>query len=171
MVNQEETYAIDPEFAFYGPMGFDVGAVIGNLFLNYAAQEARIPDPVKRADFQKYLTDTVISLWKVFVREFQRHIWDRVDPINMPKAYQDDYMLRILQDSAGMGACKMMRRVIGLAGVSDIRGIEDVTGKSIAASLALNIGRALFMRRREIRTIEDLVEIATSCRPSYPWTH
>src|SRR5581483_5043021 len=96
MVNQEETYAIDPEFAFYGPMGFDVGAVIGNLFLNYAAQEARIPDPVKRADFQKYLTDTVISLWKVFVREFQRHIWDRVDPINMPKAYQDDYMLRIL---------------------------------------------------------------------------
>jgi 5-methylthioribose kinase len=171
MVNQEETYAIDPEFAFYGPMGFDVGAVIGNLFLNYAAQEARMPDPVKRADFQKYLTDTVISLWKVFVREFQRHIWDRVDPINMPKAYQDDYMLRILQDSAGMGACKMMRRVIGLAGVSDIRGIEDVTGKSIAASLALNIGRALIMRRREIRTIEDLVEIATSCRPSYPWTY
>jgi 5-methylthioribose kinase len=171
MVNQEETYAIDPEFAFYGPMGFDVGAVIGNLFLNYAAQEARMPDPVKRADFQKYLTDTVISLWKVFVREFQRHIWDRVDPINIPKAYQDDYMLRILQDSAGMGACKMMRRVIGLAGVSDIRGIEDVTGKSIAASLALNIGRALIMRRREIRTIEDLVEIATSCRPGYPWTH
>jgi 5-methylthioribose kinase len=171
MVNQEETYAIDPEFAFYGPMGFDVGAVIGNLLLNYAAQEARMPDPVKRADFQQYLTDTVISLWTVFVREFQRHIWDQVDPINMPKTYQDDYMLRILQDSAGMGACKMMRRVIGLAGVSDIRGIEDVAGKSIAASLALNMGRALIMRRREIRMVEDLVEIATSCRPSYPWTY
>lgn len=171
MVNQEETYAIDPEFAFYGPMGFDVGAVIGNLFLNYAAQEARMPDPAKRADFQKYLTDSVISLWKVFVREFQRHIWDQVDPINMPKAYQDDYILHILQDSAGMGACKMLRRVIGLAGVSDIRGIEDVTGKSIAASLALNIGRALIMRRCEMRTIEDLVEIATRCRPGYPWAH
>ena len=171
MVNQEETYAIDPEFAFYGPMGFDVGAVIGNLFLNYAAQEARMPDPDRRADFRKYLTDTVISLWKVFVREFQRHIWSLVDPINMPKAYQDEYILRLLQDSAGMGACKMMRRVIGLAGVSDIRGIEDVTGKSLAASLALNIATALIMRRREISTIEDLVEIATRCRPSYPWTH
>ena len=169
MVNQEETYAIDPEFAFYGPMGFDVGAVIGNLFLNYAAQEARMPDPAKRADFRKYLTDSVISLWGVFVREFERHIWSQVDPINMPKAYQDGYMLRILQDSAGMGACKMMRRVIGLAGVSDIRGIEDVTGKSLAASLALNIATSLIMRRREIHTIEDLVEIATSCRPSYPW--
>jgi 5-methylthioribose kinase len=25
MANEEETYVIDPEFAFYGPMGFDVG--------------------------------------------------------------------------------------------------------------------------------------------------
>jgi 5-methylthioribose kinase len=169
MVNQEETYVIDPEFAYYGPMGFDVGAVIGNLFLNYAAQEVRMADPDQRADFRKYLTDTVIRLWQVFVREFQSYVWDHVDPINMPKAYQEDYMLRVLQDSAGLGACKMMRRVIGLAGVSDIRGIEDVHQRAIAGSLALNIGVALIKRRREIRTIEDLVEIATACRPTYPW--
>ncbi len=169
MVNQEETYVIDPEFAYYGPMGFDIGAVIGNLFLNYAAQEVRMPDPDQRADFRKYLTDTVIQLWQVFVREFQSYVWDHVDPINMPKAYQEDYMLRVLQDSAGLGACKMMRRVIGLAGVSDIRGIEDVHQRAIAGSLALNIGVALIKRRREIRTIEDLVEIATACRPTYPW--
>ncbi|MCZ6675076.1 MAG: S-methyl-5-thioribose kinase, partial [Verrucomicrobia bacterium] len=30
MTNEEETYVIDPEFAFYGPMGFDIGAFIGN---------------------------------------------------------------------------------------------------------------------------------------------
>ena len=27
MVTESETRVIDPEFAFYGPMGFDVGAV------------------------------------------------------------------------------------------------------------------------------------------------
>ena len=27
MANNEETYVIDPEFAFFGPIGFDVGAV------------------------------------------------------------------------------------------------------------------------------------------------
>jgi 5-methylthioribose kinase len=31
MVTESETYAIDPEFAFYGPMGFDIGALLGNL--------------------------------------------------------------------------------------------------------------------------------------------
>ena len=38
MVTGEDTRVIDPEFAFIGPMGFDVGAVIGNLLLAYFAQ-------------------------------------------------------------------------------------------------------------------------------------
>jgi 5-methylthioribose kinase len=169
MINQTDTYVIDPEFAFYGPMGFDVGAVIGNLFLNYASHEVRTPDPDKRADFRQYLTTTVIDLWHVFEREFQRHVWDHVDTINMPIGYQKNYMLRVLQDSAGLGACKMMRRVIGLAGVEDVRGIADVDERAIAGSLGLNIGQALIMEREQLHTIEELVEVATDCRPTYPW--
>lgn len=168
MVNQEESFAIDPEFAFYGPMAFDMGAFIANLYLSYASHEVRTKDPSARADFRKYLTDSVVEVWNTFVAEFQP-VWDQVDPINMPKGYQEDYMFRLLQDSAGMGACKMMRRVIGLAGVADIRGIEDVEEKSIAASLALNMGRALMMNRHEITQIEHFNEIVTAETPSYPW--
>ena len=40
MVTATETKVIDPEFAFYGPMGFDIGAVIGNLLLAYFARPA-----------------------------------------------------------------------------------------------------------------------------------
>jgi 5-methylthioribose kinase len=168
MVNQTDTYAIDPEFAFYGPMAFDIGAVLGNLFLSYASHEVRTSDPVQRADFRKYLTDSISQLWKVFEREFQK-IWDQVDSINMPKGYQQDYMLRLLQDSAGMGACKMMRRIIGLAGVEDIRGIEEIEARSIAASLALNMAQALLMGRHDLQTIEELVEIAVATKPNYPF--
>nr|GEZ74375.1 methylthioribose kinase-like [Tanacetum cinerariifolium] len=39
MVTQDSTQVIDPEFAFYGPMGFDIGAFLGNLFLAYFAQD------------------------------------------------------------------------------------------------------------------------------------
>lgn len=35
MVDETSTYVIDSEFSFYGPMGFDIGAFIGNLWLNY----------------------------------------------------------------------------------------------------------------------------------------
>jgi 5-methylthioribose kinase len=138
--------------------------------MKYSAQEARMKDEDQRADFQKYLTDAVIELWQVFEAEFESYVWSQVDTINMPKGYQEHYMLRLLQDTAGLGACKMMRRVIGLAGVVDIRGIEDPTDKSIAASLALNIGQALIMNRHEVRQIEDIVEIAKGESPTYPWT-
>jgi 5-methylthioribose kinase len=168
MINQTETYAIDPEFAFYGPMGFDIGAVIANLLLSYASHEVRTPDPAARADFRQYLTGSVIQLWHVFGREFQS-IWQQVDQINMPKGYQEYYMLRLLQDSAGFAACKMMRRIIGLAGVADIRGIENVDERSIAASLALNIAQSLIIQRRSLTRIEEFVEIAHSARPTYPF--
>ncbi len=169
MVNAEETYVIDPEFAFYGPMGFDTGAVVGNLLLSYASHEVRSKDPTKRESFRRYLTETIVRLWAVFEREFQTTVWDHADPVNFPQAYRQDYMLRLLQDTAGFGAAKMLRRIIGLAGVADIRTIEDVTDKSIAASLALNIGVALMKRRREIQTIGDIVAIATEQKPNYPY--
>jgi 5-methylthioribose kinase len=38
MVTPDSTQVIDPEFAFYGPMGFDIGAFLGNLILAYFAQ-------------------------------------------------------------------------------------------------------------------------------------
>jgi len=168
MVNQTDTYVIDPEFAFYGPMAFDIGAVIANLFLSYASHEVRTKDPDLRADFRDYLTDTVIDVWRVFEREFQP-IWQQVDTVNMPRGYQDDYMLRLLQDAAGFAACKMMRRVIGLAGVEDIRGIEDVHERAIAGSLALNMAHALIMKRGYFYSMDDIVGTATDERPTYPW--
>ena len=39
MVTHDSTQVIDPEFAFYGPMGFDIGAFIGNLILAFYAQD------------------------------------------------------------------------------------------------------------------------------------
>lgn len=168
MVNQNETYVIDPEFAFYGPISFDVGLFIGNVLLNYAAHEVRSKDEATRADYRDYLKTLIIDTWHVFVREFES-VWEQTDPVNMPPAYRADYMHRILQDAAGMAGCVMMRRVIGLAGVEDIRGIEDADEKSIAASLGLNIGQKLLKERESFDTIEQIIEAAEACTPSYPW--
>jgi 5-methylthioribose kinase len=39
MVTTESTQVIDPEFGFYAPMGFDIGAFLGNLILAYFSQD------------------------------------------------------------------------------------------------------------------------------------
>ncbi len=36
--NEQGIKVIDPEFAFYGPMGYDIGNVIGNLFFRVGQQ-------------------------------------------------------------------------------------------------------------------------------------
>jgi len=168
MVNQTDTYVIDSEFAFYGPMGFDIGAMIANLLLSYASHEVRTPEEGPRVAFRKYLTDTIVSLWHVFEQEFRRIVWDTVDPIAYPPAYQQHYMLSVLQDAVGFAGAKINRRIIGLAGVADIRGIENIDDRTTAATLALNIGTALIRERHQIKQIDAVIEIAARSRPSFP---
>jgi 5-methylthioribose kinase len=38
MVTENDSRVIDPEFAFYGPIGFDLGAFFGNLLLSWYSQ-------------------------------------------------------------------------------------------------------------------------------------
>ncbi|MHB1628745.1 MAG: S-methyl-5-thioribose kinase, partial [Bacilli bacterium] len=38
MLTLDDTKVIDPEFGFFGPMGFDIGALLGNLAISYATQ-------------------------------------------------------------------------------------------------------------------------------------
>ncbi len=44
----EDTRVIDPEFGFYGPMGFDVGAYLANLLLAYFSQVGHEKTPGER---------------------------------------------------------------------------------------------------------------------------
>ncbi|GAB7386720.1 S-methyl-5-thioribose kinase [Bacillaceae bacterium] len=158
MVTEEDTRVIDPEFAYYGPMGFDVGAVIANLLLNYAAQEVRIADAREREDYQRYLLETIEELWNVFAREFKR-LWEaegKEPHVSVP-GYADDYLLRVLQDAAGFAGCKMIRRVIGLAHVADLETIEDDQQRARAERLALAIGQTLILKRESVRAIVDLI--------------
>ena len=42
--NEEGIRVLDPEFAFYGPMGYDIGNVIGNLFFSWANKAFTMPE-------------------------------------------------------------------------------------------------------------------------------
>ena len=63
MVTKDSTQVIDPEFAFYGPMGFDVGAFIGNLILAYFAQDGHAD---KGSDRKVYAVPTFTNAKHIF---------------------------------------------------------------------------------------------------------
>jgi len=162
-VTPESTKVIDPEFACYGPIGFDVGAVLANLLLNFAAQAHWSADESARTARRAYLIQSVRSIWNAFERKF-RDLWDAhgVDRIAYTAGYQNDYMRRLLQDTIGFAGCKMVRRIVGLAHVADIDKIPDPAVRKKAQVVALAIGTALIKLNRSAASIEELIAIAES---------
>ncbi|MFC0211350.1 S-methyl-5-thioribose kinase [Paenibacillus chartarius] len=162
-IKPDSTKVIDPEFAYYGPMGFDIGAVIANLLLNYAGQEGWSPSDADRADYRRYLLDTVRDVWTEFETRF-RALWNEHAADRMAKTpgYQDLYVAGLLQDTIGFAGAKMVRRIHGLSHVADIDRIEDAAVRERAQRLALAIGTALIKRGRSARSIDEVLDIALS---------
>ncbi|MUT64434.1 S-methyl-5-thioribose kinase [Paenibacillus sp. NEAU-GSW1] len=163
-VKADSTKVIDPEFAYYGPIGFDIGAVIANLLLNYAGQGHWISDKTELQSYRTYLIDSVRDIWTKFEAKF-RTLWNEhgVDRIaNSTAGYQDLYMNRLLQDTIGFAGTKIVRRIVGLAHVADIDRIPDDTARERAQRLALEIGTSLIKSNRQATSIEQAIDIVIS---------
>ncbi|MBI1882187.1 MAG: S-methyl-5-thioribose kinase [Chloroflexi bacterium] len=172
MLNEHDTRVIDSEFAFYGPMGFDVGAVLENLVLNCLSHYAHTPDAGTRTEYQQYLLDMVRVIWNEFARKFDElwqennqgelvppYYWDFAGGLEAFADFRRRYLLKILHDSAGHGGCKMLRRMMGVVSVWDISSIEDLAKRAIAERAAIKIGSRWILERQHINTVDDLLAI------------
>ncbi len=172
MLNQQDTRVIDPEFAFFGPMGFDIGAILGNLVLAYCAHEIHSATPEARAAYQRWLLETMRRVWLTFAEEFL-HLWrtENEGEATRPaffaqcggeaalEQYRAHYLTRVLRDSLGYAGCKMMRRQLGIAHVYDIECIADPQRRALAERLTLAIGARLVLERKNVESIENMLEI------------
>jgi len=162
MVNERDTYIIDPEFAFFGPFGFDIGALIANLLLSYVAH--LICDSDK--SYSVWLLDTL----KEFLAKFQSRFLDLLrsqesNAVLIPgffsrqdlERYHQEIVLKMVQEGYGFAGCKMARRILGLAGVADIRGIEDRNKRLAAEKMALGIAKDLIKNFEKINSCNDLL--------------
>ncbi|SDC06803.1 5'-methylthioribose kinase [Paenibacillus sp. UNCCL117] len=167
-IKPNSTKVIDPEFAYYGPMGFDIGAVFANLLLNFAAQEGWSSDNASRREYRAYLTGTIREIWTKFEAEF-RALWEEhgTDRMFRTPGFADYYMQEILRDAIGYSGSKMVRRVHGLAQVADINQIEDSAARERAQRIALTIGVSLIKSNRTAVSIEQLIEAAEQAALAY----
>jgi len=110
--NQSGTKIIDPEFAYVGPAGFDIGSIIGNYLLNVAGQANQSGDHVERSDYQQWLLEGVKTLWNTFEQRFLQHMQTETrDPSLQLDEYADWYMSELLADSLGYAGADRKRAV------------------------------------------------------------
>ncbi len=178
MANADETYIIDPEFAFFGPIGFDVGLYIGNSFLAYLAHAHRQVllgnEPV---EYRTWILGMIRDTWNLFAQKFERlwaehhsanpePFWDQPTAEQDHAEYRKRSLARIFEDTLGVAGSAMIRRTLGLAKVSDIADIEDLDSRARIDRMALEMGKELIINRNRYDGIDPVISLATSISPA-----
>ncbi len=181
MVTDKETRVIDPEFAFYGPMGFDVGAVIANLLMAYLASAGHERTQGEREGFEQWVLATVEEVWAEFARKFLA-LWRSeatgdAYPVSLfpgeagasrLETERQAYMARLLQDTIGFTAAKIIRRILGLAHNIDFELIGDTRQRATCEARALRLARPLMVETASFTTIEAVTRAARELRHWQP---
>ncbi len=169
MVTETDTRIIDPEFAFFGPIGFDVGAFLANLMLSYLAQNGHPGEAEAIAAYRRWLLDTIEAVWMGFETKFLA-LWRKAatgdafvaelfadaSGIDAIEGYRKATMARIFSDSIGFAGAKMIRRVLGLAHVEDLESIQNPKIRAACEMKALHLARSLILDRAAISDVKRL---------------
>ena len=171
MVTESDTRVIDPEFAFYGPIGFDLGAFLGNLLLSWYAQPGHATEQDNRRAYQQWILEQVVSFWESFRRSFlalwAEHAHGDVLPTSMFAEAEEAgtlesarlaFLDRLFADMIGFAACKMIRRIVGFAHVIDFERIQDAALRAGCEASALAMARALLTHPAQFHSIQDVID-------------
>jgi 5-methylthioribose kinase len=144
-----ETKVIDPEFAFYGPIGFDVGMFLANLYVQTFT---------RGGDSREVIVDHIRQTWNVFEEEFT-HLWEQqgIEVFKDTPGYKEFVLEKIFSDAAGFAGCELIRRTIGLAHVKDLDSIDDADRRIRAKKQVLQAGQTLILKRGELSSIEEVL--------------
>lgn len=167
MVTENDTRVIDPEWAFHGPMGFDLGALIGNLFLAAISQPGHATAANDRNDVAEWALQAAIEVWDHFAENF--HLLaggDQSEFFAADVLSFDDrreivsrHLRSVLTDTIGFAGAKMIRRIIGISHVEDFESIVDVPNRARLERRALSTARRLLIDRGKLTSVSDAVAI------------
>jgi 5-methylthioribose kinase len=185
MVTEGDSRVIDPEFAFYGPIGFDLGAFFGNLLLSWYSQPGHATPNDDRMTHQAWILEQAKVFWNTFRSRFlalwAEHAKGDVFPAPMFRGAGDAGALEparrafldsLFADMLGFGACKMIRRILGFAHVIDFDRIADQALRARCEAAALAMAHVLLTHPEQFRTIDDVIDAVPrtmaatrGCRP------
>ena len=159
-IKPDSTKVFDPEFAFYGPAGYDIGNIIANLLFARANGKAMIADESEKATFISYIDETIKDMIDLFNEKFIA-TWekDATEKVASYKGFKGFYLGTIIRDTAAVAGHELIRRIIGLAHVKDITSITDEAARHEAEKFCLTVGKAFIMDREQIRTGKDFINV------------
>lgn len=125
-INEKGIKIIDPEFSFYGPMAYDIGNVIGNLYFPLYRAKFFMEDSKKKEEFINWLEKCILDIPILFSKKCKL-LWEKYskDKLLKNKKFRDYYIENIVKDSLAYAGTEMIRRTVGDAKVLELTSLEN----------------------------------------------
>lgn len=163
-VKEDSTKVIDPEFAFYGPMGYDVGNVVANLM--FAWSRAYVTNADEK--YVSWLEETIKDSVNLFVEKFLASWNDNVtDIMAKERGFDRWYLDSVLQDTASVTGMEMIRRIAGLAKVKDLTTIADDEQRVMAERICLSAAKLFILESGSYKTGEQFLKVLKDSASSH----
>lgn len=149
--------AIDAEFGYFGPAGFDVGTAIGNLLLNYCGLPGQLGIRDAACERDRRLAD-IVELWNTFAERFQTLAREKTrDAALAFPGYASEFLKKVWADAIGYAGTELIRRSVGLSHVADIDTIKEEEMKLSCLRHAIELGKALIVLAPRIESADELI--------------
>lgn len=159
-VDQVHTKIIDPEFAFFGPIGYDVGNVLANLIFAWVrAYVRRDSNPTRNPEFLPWVQLAVEESIDQFIHKFGEIIKVRNTLGSFSiHSFQKKYLQSLVSDSLGVTGLEINRRVIGTAKVVDVTTIKPTGQRALAERILMEAAREFIINRTSFGSGADISE-------------
>ena len=146
-INEKGIKIIDPEFSFYGPMAYDVGNVIGNLYFPLYRAKFFMEDSKKKEEFINWLEKCILDI-PILFSEKCKLLWEKYsnDKLLKNKKFRDYYIENIVKDSLAYAGTEIIRRTVGDAKVLELTSLETSEKKLELERRLINKAILMIMR-------------------------
>lgn len=159
-VKKDSTKVIDPEFAFYGPAGYDVGNIIANLIFAYIHTDAMLAEEVRKEEHKNWLAKSIEEIIDMFKVKFLDAWKEKATEVaSRYEGFDQFYLEGIIKDTSAVTGLELCRRTLGIAHVKDITTIQPEEKRARAEKLCLAAGKRFILERSNISRGTDFVRL------------
>jgi 5-methylthioribose kinase len=177
LVTETDTKVIDPVCSFFGPIGFDLGTLIGSLLIGFFSQRGHAPSHAPRVAYERWLAGTVEQVWRAFHDRFlglwrTAHAGDAYPEALFAGAAgaeslriaQTEYMRGILEDALRFAGATIIGATLGRRRAAEFEQIGDRHRRAGCERPAVLLARELITQTHYVSDIAEVMEVARYLR-------
>jgi len=149
--------AIDAEFGYFGPIGFDVGTALGNLLINYCGLPGLLA-PREAAEGRELRLNDVREVWNTFAARFLALAEEKTTDVAMAwPGYAQAFLRKVWADTIGYCGTELIRRTVGMSHVADMKLIKDEAMRTECIRSCITLGRTLILAADHVEDVDALI--------------